>query len=128
MTDYPVADPAPVADPVPVADPAPVAEPPQVAEPVEAAVVVVARLHPDPARLDDVVAAVRAAVPGIRAEMGCEQYDPHLADDGTILIVERWSSREALAAHNTGAAVQVLRDGVAGLTVAPTQVTVAQTL
>lgn len=98
------------------------------ADTADAPVVVVARLHPDPARLDDVVAAVRAAVPGIRAEEGCEQYDAHLADDGTILIVERWSSRTALAAHNTGAAVQVLRDGVAGLTVAPTQVTAAVAL
>lgn len=92
------------------------------------AVTVVAVLHPDPARLDDAVAAVRSAVPGIRAEQGCELYEPHLADDGTFVIVERWSSRDALAAHSTGSAVQVLRDGLAGLTVAPPQVTVAVTL
>jgi quinol monooxygenase YgiN len=88
-------------------------------------VTVVARLHPDPARVDAAVAAVLAAVDGIRAEEGCEQYDPHLADDGTILIVERWASREALDAHSTGPAVQVLRDGVAGLMTAPPEVTVA---
>ncbi|MCC2033243.1 putative quinol monooxygenase [Microbacterium allomyrinae] len=92
------------------------------------AVTVVARLHPDPARFDEAVAAVGAAVAGIRDEPGCQQYDPHVADDGSILIVERWSSREALAAHNVGAAVQVLRDGVAGLMSAPTQVTVAVAL
>jgi quinol monooxygenase YgiN len=94
----------------------------------QVAVTVVARIHPDPARITDAAAAVRAAVEGIRAEAGCEQYDPHLADGGTILIVERWGSREALAAHNTGAAVQVLRDGLQGLTVAPTEVTVAVAL
>ena len=98
----------------------------QVAEP--GAVTVVARIHPDPARITDAAAAVRAAVDGIRAEDGCAQYDPHLADDGSIVIVERWSSREALAAHNTGAPVQVLRDGLKGLTVAPTEVTVAVAL
>ncbi|MDT0143183.1 antibiotic biosynthesis monooxygenase [Microbacterium sp. PRC9] len=92
------------------------------------AVTVVARIHPDPERITDAAAAVRAAVEGIRAEDGCEQYDPHLADDGAIVIVERWSTREALAAHNTGAPVQVLRDGLKGLTVAPTEVTVAASL
>ena len=91
-------------------------------------VVVSARLHPDPAQLDAAVAAVLAAVAGIRAEEGCEQYDPHLADDGTILVVERWSSREALAAHSAGAPVQVLRDGLNGLTTAPPEVTVAVAL
>jgi len=93
-----------------------------------APVTVVARIHPDPARITDAAAAVRAAVAGIRDEAGCEQYDPHLADDGTILIVERWASRDALAAHDTGAPVQVLRDGLKGLTVAPTEVTVAVAL
>lgn len=88
-------------------------------------VTVVARLHPDPARIADAIGAVRAAVDGIRAESGCLQYDPHLADDGTILIVERWASRAALAAHDTGAPVQVLRDGLRGLTIAPTVVTAA---
>lgn len=96
--------------------------------PQNGAVTVVARLHPDPARLDDAAAAVRTAVPGIHAEHGCELYEPHLADDGTILIVERWSSREALAAHSTGSAVQVLRDGLQGLTTAPAEVTVAVAL
>ncbi|MFE5407565.1 putative quinol monooxygenase [Microbacterium sp. NPDC056569] len=92
------------------------------------AVTVVARIHPDPERITDAAAAVRAAVEGIRAEDGCVQYDPHLADDGTIVIVERWASREALAAHNIGAPVQVLRDGLNGLTAAPTEVAVAVAL
>ncbi len=91
-------------------------------------VAVVARLHPAPERIVDAVAVVRAALPGIRAEDGCEQYDPHLADDGTILILERWSSRKALAAHDTGSAVQVLRSGMKGLTTAPAEVTIAVAL
>ncbi len=92
------------------------------------AVTVVARLHPAADRVEQAIAAVKAAVAGIRAEEGCLQYDPHLADDGTFVIVERWTSREALAAHNTGAPVQVLRDGLKGLTAAPTEVTVATAL
>ncbi|MDL5353061.1 putative quinol monooxygenase [Microbacterium sp. zg-YB36] len=92
------------------------------------AVTVVARLHPAPEHLEQATDAVRAAVAGIRAEAGCLQYDPHLADDGAFVIVERWASREALTAHNTGSAVQVLRDGVAGLMAAQTEVTVAVAL
>ena len=89
------------------------------------AVSVVAVLHPDPAHRDEAMAAVQAAVAGILAEDGCEQYAPHRADDGTFVIVERWSSRAALAAHDAGPAVQVLRDGLKGLTTAPTKVVVA---
>lgn len=97
-------------------------------DPAEGPVVVVARLHPSPGQLDVVVAAVRRAVPGIRAEEGCEVYAPHLADDGSILILERWSSRAALAAHDTGSAVEVLRAGVRGRTAAPTEVSAAVAL
>ncbi len=91
-------------------------------------ITVVARLHPAPESIEQASAAVRAALAGIRAEDGCHQYDPHLADDGSFLIVERWASREALDAHSTGAAVQVLRDGLDGLTTAPAEVTVAESL
>lgn len=89
------------------------------------AVSVVAVLHPDPARREDAMAAIQAALAGIRAEHGCELYTPHHADDGTFVVIERWSSRAALAAHDVGPAVQVLRDGLRGLTTAPTGVTVA---
>lgn len=88
-------------------------------------VTVIARLYPAPEHREQAIAAVQAAVAGILAEEGCLQYTPHLADDGTFVIVERWATRAALAAHNTGAAVQVLRDGVKGLMSAPTEVTVA---
>ncbi|WP_353808278.1 putative quinol monooxygenase [Agromyces sp. SYSU T00194] len=95
---------------------------------MSAPVTVVARLHPAAESLEQATAAVRTALAGIRAEDGCLQYDPHLADDGSFVIVERWASREALAAHNTGAPVQVLRDGLAGLTTAPADVTIAEAL
>ncbi|WP_281883311.1 putative quinol monooxygenase [Agromyces rhizosphaerae] len=92
------------------------------------AVTVVARLHPASESVEQAAAVVRAALAGIRAEDGCLQYDPHLADDGSFLIVERWASRDALDAHSTGAPVQVLREGLEGLTTAPAEVTVAEAL
>ncbi|MDX2377511.1 antibiotic biosynthesis monooxygenase [Microbacterium sp. LRZ72] len=85
--------------------------------------IVVARIHPLPGQEKQAEAAVTRAAPGILAEEGCEYYAPHRAADGTIVIVEKWSSRAALEAHSTGEAVGVLRSGLQGLTAAATEVT-----
>ncbi|GAA3636228.1 putative quinol monooxygenase [Microbacterium awajiense] len=89
-------------------------------------VAVVAVIHPHPDRLDDAKAAVSAALDAVRAEDGCLQYDPHLADDGTIIMVERWASREALAAHSAGAPVTLLLERLEDLVTAPVGVTIAE--
>ncbi len=89
-------------------------------------IVVVAVIHPHPDRIDKAKAAVSAVLDDVRAEDGCVQYDPHLADDGTIIMIERWASRAALAAHSTGAAVAPLREGLEGIVTAPTVVTIAE--
>jgi quinol monooxygenase YgiN len=86
-------------------------------------VVVVAVLRPNPQHIEQALSGVMTAVPGILAEDGCELYAPHLADDGTIVIVERWASRADLDAHTTGVAVEVLRSGVKGLMASPPVVT-----
>ncbi|GAA1940360.1 putative quinol monooxygenase [Agromyces allii] len=91
-----------------------------------AAVVVHAVITPADGRLEAALAAVASAVDGIRAEVGCELYAPHVAPDGTIVIVEKWTSRADLEAHDTGEPVGVLRAGLAGLTGAPTRVTVLE--
>ncbi len=87
-------------------------------------IVVVAVLHPSPQHLEQAMSGVMTAVPGILAEDGCLLYAPHIADDGTIVIVERWESRADLEAHSTGIAVEILRSGVAGLMASPAVVTV----
>ena len=56
-------------------------------------------------------------------EDGCRLYAIHDVDDGTITMIEKWDSREALAAHNTGPAIKALQVAVADLISQPTTVT-----
>ncbi|MBV9920106.1 MAG: antibiotic biosynthesis monooxygenase, partial [Pseudonocardia sp.] len=48
-------------------------------------------------------------------EEGCLLYAIHDADDGTITMIEKWESAEALDAHASGAPVNALRSAVEGL-------------
>jgi quinol monooxygenase YgiN len=86
-------------------------------------IAVTAVFHPAPGRKDELVAALRATIPGVHDEDGCRLYAIHDAEDGTITMIEKWDSREALAAHAAGSAVETLRAAVDGLVSAPTTVT-----
>jgi quinol monooxygenase YgiN len=86
-------------------------------------VVVTAVFHPVADRKDELVAALRASIPAVHDEEGCRLYAIHDAEDGTITMIEKWDSREALAAHSAGPAVEALRAAVAGLVAGPTTVT-----
>lgn len=87
-------------------------------------VVVTAVMHPAPGRVDDVVAGIAKVIGEVHAEQGCLLYAPHRADDGTILILEKWATEADFAAHSTGAARDVLRAALEGLMAAPTEVAV----
>jgi quinol monooxygenase YgiN len=76
-------------------------------------VVVVATIHPTPEGRADVVAAFEAAIPLVHAEPGCELYALHEGQDRLVMI-EKWSSPEALATHSTGAALTELGPKLAG--------------
>jgi quinol monooxygenase YgiN len=91
-------------------------------------VVVTAVFHPVPDRRDELIAALRATIPGVHEEDGCRLYAIHDAEDGTVTMIEKWDSREALAAHSTGPAVQALRAAVDGLVAGPTTVTTMEPL
>lgn len=86
-------------------------------------VVVTAVFHPVPGRTADLVAALRATIPAVHDEPGCQLYAIHDADDGTITMIEKWSSREDLDTHAHGPAVAALGAAVADLIAAPTTVT-----
>ncbi|MEV7281948.1 putative quinol monooxygenase [Streptomyces sp. NPDC093111] len=75
-----------------------------------------------PGRGGEQVAAFERLAPVVRAEDGCLQYDLHrVADDpDRFVLLERWSSPEALAAHDAaphmvaaGAANKAFRAGPA---------------
>ncbi|MFC8508240.1 putative quinol monooxygenase [Streptomyces sp. NPDC057411] len=55
-----------------------------------------------PGRGAEQAAAFEALAPVVRAEEGCLQYDLHrVADDpDRFVLLERWASAEALAAHD----------------------------
>jgi quinol monooxygenase YgiN len=87
-------------------------------------VVVTAVMHPAPGRTDDVLAGIADAIGGVHAENGCELYAAHRADDGTIVLLEKWATEGDFAAHSTGAARDALRARLDGLMAAPTEVSV----
>jgi|SRR5882672_1650057 len=86
-------------------------------------VVVTAVFHPVAGRTAELIAALRATIPAVHREEGCRLYAIHEAADGTITMIEKWDSREALAAHAVGPAVKALGAAVAELTEQPTTVT-----
>ncbi|MFI8521527.1 putative quinol monooxygenase [Streptomyces sp. NPDC085481] len=55
-----------------------------------------------PGRGRDQIEAYERLAPLVRAEDGCLQYDLHQVsgDPDRFVLVEHWSSREALAAHD----------------------------
>ena len=63
---------------------------------------VVAELRLKPGMAEKAAAEARKVVAGTIKEDGCLQYDFHLSvtDPTRLVAVERWSSREALDAHN----------------------------
>jgi quinol monooxygenase YgiN len=86
-------------------------------------VVVTAVFHPVAGRTAELIDALRATIPGVHDEQGCRLYAIHDADDGTVTMIEKWDSREDLAAHAAGSAVKALQAAVDGLVAQPTTVT-----
>jgi quinol monooxygenase YgiN len=79
------------------------------------AVVVIGTLRPLPDRRDEVIAVLEDVIPRVHAEdEGCLLYALHTAGEKLILI-EKWSSPEALAAHGRGAAIAELGKRLKGM-------------
>ena len=86
-------------------------------------VVVTAVFHPTSGHKRELIAALREAIPAVHEEEGCLLYAIHDAEDGTITMLEKWTSAEALAAHAAGPAVVTLNRLIAEHIAAPTTVT-----
>ncbi len=71
---------------------------------------VVAVITAKPGKRDAILEAFRANVPAVHAEQGCVEYGPvvdapdmgamqsRIGDD-TFMVIEKWDTAEALAAH-----------------------------
>jgi quinol monooxygenase YgiN len=86
-------------------------------------VIVTAIFHPAEGAKERLIEAMGPGIRAVHDEEGCELYAIHDAEDGTITMIEKWSSVELLDAHGSGAAVEVLRRGIDGLLAAPAVVT-----
>jgi quinol monooxygenase YgiN len=87
------------------------------------AIVVTAVFHPAEGRKADLIDMLRASIPAVHQEQGCRLYAIHDAEDGTVTMIEKWDTREALAAHAAGTAVKTLEAAVVDLIARPTTVT-----
>lgn len=84
-------------------------------------VVVVAVITPEPGKEDAVREAILETIPKVHAEPGCELYALH-EGAGEFVMVERWASPEALAAHGKAEALTALGATLAGKVAGPPQV------
>ena len=65
-------------------------------------VVVTAYFYPAPGQHDQVVEALRPAIAAVHEESGCELYAIHDAPNGSIVMIEKWTSVGELDDHGVG--------------------------
>jgi quinol monooxygenase YgiN len=86
-------------------------------------IIVVATAVPAPEHRDEVIAAFEAAEETVHAsEDGCLLYALHEAPDGRLVMIEKYASDEAVAAHRSGAGLAALIKALDGKLAAPMDV------
>lgn len=87
---------------------------------------VLAAITVKPGKRDEVLAIFHANIPAVLAEAGCIEYGPAIDADGlgdspfgpdTFVVIEKWESLEALAAHAASPHMAAYGAKTAGLTV-----------
>jgi quinol monooxygenase YgiN len=77
-------------------------------------VVLVANIHPVAEHRDAVIAIFEATIARVHAEdEGCELYALHEGKK-QLVVIEKWTSQDALAAHGRGPALVELNTRLAG--------------
>jgi quinol monooxygenase YgiN len=88
------------------------------------AIIIVATAFPAPEHREEVIAAFEAAEEKVHAEEdGCELYALHEGPDRLVMI-EKYASDEAVAAHRAGAGLAALVEALKGKLSAPMDVQV----
>ena len=92
---------------------------------VRMAVIIVATAYPAPEHREEVIAAFEEAIGKVHAEEdGCELYALHEGPDGRLVMIEKYASDDAVAAHRAGAGLAALREALGGKLSAPMDVQV----
>ena len=86
-------------------------------------VVVTAVFQPKPGKQKELAEAMRRGIEAVHTEKGCELYAIHDAEDGTVTMIEKWTTVEDLDVHGAGAAVETLNADIGELIEKPTLVT-----
>jgi quinol monooxygenase YgiN len=86
-------------------------------------VVVTAVFQPKPGKQKELAEAMRRGIEAVHTEKGCELYAIHDAEDGTVTMIEKWTTVEDLDAHGAGDQVKILQQDVADLAEGPALVT-----
>lgn len=86
-------------------------------------VIVIAVFQPTDGRKDQLIDALRASIPAVHQERGCQLYAIHDAADGTVTMIEKWASQDDLTAHAAGSAVKALQAAVNDFIARPAVVT-----
>lgn len=90
---------------------------------VSEAVIVTVTFVPMEGVRDQVASALRRSIAEVHTEKGCELYALHDVPDGTLFMIEKWSSAEHLDAHAAGDIVKRLDESLEGLLAEPAAVT-----
>lgn len=72
--------------------------------------------------LDRMVDALRAGIAEVHGEPGCELYSIHHAPDGTVVMIEKWTSAEELDTHGAGEPVARMNASLEGLLAEPPRI------
>lgn len=78
-------------------------------------VVVTAVFHPVAGKREALENVLKSVIPDVHDEPGCLLYALHEAAEDTLVLIEKWESRELLAAHQRADAVARLNAEAAGL-------------
>lgn len=79
--------------------------------------IVIATFTPKPGHYDEVKRVLLEVTPDIHKEEGCDLYALHDEVNGSLVLIEKWTTRELWIAHVSMDTVTRLRKGVDGLLV-----------
>jgi quinol monooxygenase YgiN len=86
-------------------------------------VIVTAYFHPAEGKRQELLDALRIAIPQVQDEAGCLLYAIQEAPDGTVVMIEKWENAELLDAHGASTAVAAAGEVFRRVLTAPVAVT-----